>query len=80
MRSVLEFPVPTISKQLKSFLGLTNYFRDFVRNHSSIVKPLNSLLSNYNRTKKIDWTKESLDAFELIKASVAKCTVMLIID
>ena len=76
IRSVLEFPVPTISKQLKSFLGLTNYFRDFVRNHSSIVKPLNSLLSNYNRTKKIDWTKESLDAFELIKASVAKCTTM----
>ena len=76
IRSVLEFPVPTISKQLKSFLGLTNYFRDFVRNHSSIVKPLNSLLSNYNRTKKIAWTKESLDAFELIKASVAKCTTM----
>jgi Reverse transcriptase (RNA-dependent DNA polymerase) len=36
-RSVSDFPVPIISKQLKSFLGLTNYFRDFVRDHSTIV-------------------------------------------
>jgi hypothetical protein len=38
IRSVLDFPIPSDFKQLKSFLGLTNYFRDFVRNHSAIVK------------------------------------------
>jgi hypothetical protein len=51
IRSVLDFPVPSISKQLKSFLGLTNYFHDFIRNHSAIVKPLNSMSSNYSKTK-----------------------------
>jgi hypothetical protein len=64
IRSVLDFPTPSVSKQLKSFLGLTNYFRDFVRNHSTIVKPLNALLSNYTKTEKVGWTKETLDAFE----------------
>jgi RNase H-like domain found in reverse transcriptase len=79
-RSVLDFPVPSISKQLKSFLGLTNYFRDFVRNHSAIVKPLNSMLSNYSTTKKVEWTKESLEAFASIKNEVAKCTTMHFIN
>jgi RNase H-like domain found in reverse transcriptase len=75
-RSVLDFPIPSVSKQLKSFLGLTNYFRDFVRNHSAIVKPLNSMLSNYSKTKKVEWTKESLEAFESVKTEVAKCTTL----
>ena len=35
--SVSDFPKPVIAKQLKSFLGLVNYFRDFIRNQSSIV-------------------------------------------
>ena len=43
IQSVIDFPTPTISKHLKSYLGIANHFRDFVRNHSSIVKPLHSL-------------------------------------
>jgi hypothetical protein len=74
--SVLDFPTPSVSKQLKSFLGFTYYLRDFVRHHSTIVKPLNALLSNYTKTKRVEWTKETLDAFESIKRAVAQCTTM----
>ena len=59
IRSVLDFPKPVIAKQLKSFLGLVNYFRDFISNQSSIVHPLRQLLLNYNKTKKIVWTLEA---------------------
>ena len=41
IRSVLDFPKPIIAKQLKSFLGTVNYFRDFIRNQSSIVHQKN---------------------------------------
>ena len=74
IQSVIDFPTPTISKHLKSFLG--NYFRDFVRNHSSIVKPLHSLLQNYNETKKIVLTVETLAAFTNIKTEISNCTTM----
>jgi Reverse transcriptase (RNA-dependent DNA polymerase) len=47
VKQVVDFPTPQLSKQLKSFLGITNYFRDHVRNHSVVVKPLHSLLTNY---------------------------------
>ena len=42
---VLDFPLPTVGKQLKSFFGTVNYLRDFVRNHSTIVKPLHNLIA-----------------------------------
>jgi hypothetical protein len=76
IRSVLDFPTPSVSKQLKSILGLTSYFRDFVRHHSTIVKPLNALLRNYTETKRVEWTKKTLDAFESIKVAIAQCTTM----
>ena len=38
IQSVLDFPLPTVGKQLKSFVGTVNYLRDFIKNHSTIVK------------------------------------------
>jgi hypothetical protein len=76
IRQVLDFPKPEISKQLKSFLGLVNYFHDFIRNSSTIMYPLHKLLTNFNKTSKIVWTPEANDAFEIIKSETAKCTTM----
>ena len=67
IRQVVDFPTPTFSKQLKSFLGIANYFRNHVRNHSMVLKPLHMLLSNYCKTKKVTWTVEALNAFQQIK-------------
>ena len=33
IQSILDFPLPTVSKQLKSFLATANYLRDFVRDY-----------------------------------------------
>ena len=45
IKSVLDFPLPTVSKQLKSFLGTANCLRDFVRDYSTISQPLHQLLT-----------------------------------
>ena len=42
IQSVLDFPLPTVSKQLNSFLETANYLRDFVRDYSTISQPLHS--------------------------------------
>ena len=76
MRIVLDFPKPVLSKQLKFFLGLVNYFHDFVRNASTVVYPLHQLLLNYNKHKKITWTIEALRAFNLINSEISKCTTI----
>jgi len=38
--TVLDFPIPTTQKAMKQFLGLANYFRDHVKDYSTLVKPL----------------------------------------
>ena len=67
IQSVLDFPLPTVSKQLKSFLGTANYLRDFVRGYSTISQPLHQLLTDYNKTRRIAWTPESTAAYHEMK-------------
>ena len=40
---VKNFPTPASLKELKSFLGLANYYRRFIRGFSEISSPLNAL-------------------------------------
>ena len=70
---VLNFPVPTLSKHLKSFLGLCNYFRDHVSNYSTRVKPLLDLLQDYDKHRKLVWTEDGEQAFYEVRDAVATC-------
>ncbi len=80
LNKVLVFPIPVIAKGLKCFLGLANYFRDHVRNHSIIVKPLHDMLKNYDKHRKLIWTKEGQDAFYLIKEEINKCPTLFFME
>ena len=42
--SVENFQSPTTAKQVKQFLGLTGYYRRFIKNYAIIATPLNELL------------------------------------
>lgn len=43
-KAVLNFPKPQSVKDVKPFVGLTSYFREFVQDYSLIAKPLTDLL------------------------------------
>ena len=76
IQSVLDFPLPTVGKQLKSFLGTVQYLRDFVRNHSIIVKPLYDLIACYDKIFRIVLTLETTALFHEMKLQVSKCSTM----
>ena len=77
---VKEFPKPISSKHVKSFIGLANYFRDHIPNHSSIIKPLQDLILSYEASRKVIWTPPAEAAFELMKSSIADCSKLYFLD
>jgi hypothetical protein len=78
--TVLSFQKPVYQAQLRSFLGLANYFRDHVKHHSTIVGPLQSLLNNYDRRTKLNWTEETEAAWENIKLAIHSCPKLFFLD
>jgi transposase InsO family protein len=70
---VLNFPKPTLQKHLKSFIGLGNYFRDHVANHSALMAPLQDLVLQYKPGKPLAWTPETEASFERAKAEIGGC-------
>lgn len=70
---VLAIPPPQYAKELRSFLGLASYFRDHIQNLATIAKPLQDMLVNYEKRKKLLWTQESERAFLDIKAAIRRC-------
>lgn len=41
---VVNFPIPKTTKQIKQFLGLTGYYRKFIKDYSLIAKPITTFL------------------------------------
>ena len=78
--SVLGFQKPVYHAQLRSFLGLANYFRDHVKHHSTLVFPLQQLLDVYDRRSKLVWTEEAETAWENIKLAIHSCPKLFFMD
>ena len=78
---VLDFPRPVNNTQLRSFLGLANYFRDFVPNHSNVVHPLHQMVDN-SATKRtpITWTPGGTTAFEDVKGLISRCPLLYFVN
>ena len=71
--AVQSFPVPKNQKELRSFLGLCNYYRRFVKSYSKITSPLNALLS---KDVKFTWTDQCQVAFYRLKTSLTTPPVL----
>lgn len=61
------FPMPENIHDLRRFLGLTGFFRKFVRNFAEISRPLRPLLQT-TRNSEFIWRPEHTHAFEMLKS------------
>ena len=64
LESIDKITVPTTVTQVRSFLGLVGYYRQFIKNFSRIASPLFKLLE---KNAKFSWGEEQQQAFESLK-------------
>jgi hypothetical protein len=78
---VLDFPLPRKQKQLKSFLGLVNYFHDHVENLSVLSVPLNDMTIPYKKSgTTVVWTPQLEERFRVIQEAVGNCPKLYYVD
>lgn len=71
--AVLNAPVPQNVAQLRSFLGLINYYNRYLPNLATVIKPLNELLE---KNRKWVWSDACQKAFENVKQLITSEPVL----
>ncbi|ROT65764.1 Retrovirus-related Pol polyprotein from transposon 17.6 [Penaeus vannamei] len=77
VQAVIDFPRPQNQKDLKSFLGLSGFYRPFIKDYGSIAQPLTTLLK---KDVPFVWAKETEDSFLQLKALLANAPVLAFPD
>ncbi|GBL62120.1 Retrovirus-related Pol polyprotein from transposon 297 [Araneus ventricosus] len=73
IKAVVDWPRPDKIHDLRSFLGLCTYYRLFVKNFSTIARPLHKLTeakSNFN------WTDECEKSFNSLKQALTSSPIL----
>ena len=77
VKSVTHFPQPKKIKDVQSFLGLTGYYRKFIRDYAKIAEPLLQQLRNNQRNNHhLQWSQECTQAFETLKTKLTIAPIM----
>lgn len=75
--AVKNFLRPHNVKTVRSFLGLANYYRRFIKDFAKLAAPLNKLL---RKDQKFAWTPLCEEAFEALKSSLTSTPILAFPD
>ena len=79
IKSIVEMALPMTVTGVRHFIGVTRYFRRFIKNFKQIAKPLQDLLGCENSKLKdhpVTLTEEALTAFCKLKEKCATAPVL----
>jgi transposase InsO family protein len=76
--ALMHSPIPKTPTQVRQFLGLASYFRQFIRNFSVVAAPLYQLTTSCD--KKIKWLPKHDDARNTLIKFMTSEPVLMIFD
>lgn len=73
IQAILDFPYPKNIRELKGFLGLTSYFRRFIKDYALKAKVLQALT---HKNVEFEFDQKCIDAFEHLREELTKPPVL----
>lgn len=70
---VVDWPIPKTAKQIKQFVAMGSYYRRYIKNFASIVRPMVELTK---KGKRFLWNEACQEAFETLKKELIGADVM----
>jgi hypothetical protein len=77
VEAIMEWPSPMNVTEVRSFMGLSGYYRWFVEGFSRIANPIMEL---QKKNKKFVWTEECAEAFRRLKELLTTTPILKVPD
>lgn len=75
IRAVREYPTPTKLKDVRTFLGLTSYYRRFIKNYATIAEPLISLTRTTDH-RPFAWSSMCQQSFDHLRSLLSEAPII----
>ena len=83
LKGIAEMALPANYTEVRHFLGITGFFRRFIKNYAHIAKPLNDILegeASKLKSEAVTLPPDALDAFEKLKMCCMMAPVLAFAD
>jgi predicted aspartyl protease len=73
IKAVKDWPIPRNVKEVRSFLGLTSYYRKFIYKYADKAKALHKITE---KNQKFTWTEDCQKSFDALKQALISAPIL----